>query len=146
MELALLQHHKPYIHKASGPIGFDCAGLVRYLYEVVCGIDLYETEKITSATSILMTKKIGNLAFYEGQGMVSYLSADLQRGDILFFHTLHGNGYPGYCGIYLENYSFIHATSSIGKVVISHFFRNPYWENFLWEVRIFFPMKRFLLE
>lgn len=84
VELALLQHHKPYEHYRSGPTTFDCAGLIRHLYLEICGIDLYGTEKIVSATSILMTNKIGNLIFYEGQGMVSYLS-NLQGGGHFIF-------------------------------------------------------------
>lgn len=128
VELALLQHHKPYEHYRSGPTTFDCAGLIRHLYLEICGIDLYGTEKIVSATSILMTNKIGNLIFYEGQRMVSYLS-NLQGGDILFFHTLHGNGYPGHCGMYLQDNRFIHATSSIGKVVISDLNKSMFYRE-----------------
>lgn len=85
-----------------------------------------------------MTSSIGkNILFDEASSLKEI--EHIQKGDILFFHRQslndfapkEDNKYPGHCGIYLENSFFIHSSRVKGKVVVSDFNKNEYWQKVL---------------
>lgn len=96
---ALSQLGVPYVYGGSTPEeGFDCSGLVRYVYERATGLKLPRT------TYGLV--KVGRLIEPE----------ELQPGDLVFYNTL-SRAYS-HVGIYLGERRFIHAPSSSGVVRI----------------------------
>lgn len=137
-ELALLQYQKKYEHGKMGPDSFDCAGLVWYLYYTLFEINIFRNGGYgLSTTTKIMTTNYGRLSIYK-----KYIGKDLSLvgiGDILFFHRQslsdiepkEDNKYPGHCGIYLGYNNFIHASRPKGKVVISNFDNNTYWNDVL---------------
>jgi cell wall-associated NlpC family hydrolase len=78
----------PYRYGGSGPTGFDCSGLVSYIYHEV-GIDVPRTaaDQYRAATPVN--------------------KADLEPGDVLFFRT-RGRG-VSHVAIYAGSGRFVHA-------------------------------------
>ncbi len=91
VQIAYQQLGKPYRYAGSGPEVFDCSGLVMYCYAQV-GISLPHSSYMQARCGV----------------PVSY--ADLQPGDLVFFH-----GY-GHVGMYIGNGQYIHAPRT-GDVV-----------------------------
>lgn len=127
IELALLQYHKKYAHGEKGPDTFDCAGLVKYIYKEVLGINVFEKGYGKSTTGKIMTSPKGELIEYEENSEDKDISL-IEPGDVLLFHrqdkdadkTEPTNKYPGHCGIYLGDGVFIHATTreeSIKRII-----------------------------
>jgi cell wall-associated NlpC family hydrolase len=84
----------PYVWGGASPSGFDCSGLVMYVYAQV-GVSVPHSS-------------------YAQYGMGSPVSrADLQPGDLVFFDGL------GHVGIYVGGGSFIHAPHTGDVVKIS---------------------------
>jgi peptidoglycan DL-endopeptidase CwlO len=84
----------PYVWGGASPSGFDCSGLVMYVYAQV-GVSLPHSS-------------------YAQYGMGSPVSrSDLQPGDLVFFDGL------GHVGIYVGGNSFIHAPHTGDVVKIS---------------------------
>jgi peptidoglycan DL-endopeptidase CwlO len=84
----------PYVWGGASPSGFDCSGLVMYVYAQV-GVSLPHSS-------------------YAQYGMGSPVSrGDLQPGDLVFFDGL------GHVGIYVGGNSFIHAPHTGDVVKIS---------------------------
>jgi peptidoglycan DL-endopeptidase CwlO len=84
----------PYVWGGASPAGFDCSGLVMYVYAQV-GVSLPHSS-------------------YAQYGMGSPVSRDqLQSGDLVFFNGL------GHVGIYVGGGSFIHAPHTGDVVKIS---------------------------
>ena len=94
----------PYVWGGTTPSGFDCSGLVQYVFKKH-GILLLRT---TSQQY--------------GQGK-SVAKANLKLGDLVFFNT-SGSG-VSHVGIYIGNDRFIHASSSNGVMISS--MSNSYW-------------------
>ncbi len=127
IKLILLQ--KSIIYKKGGhePDGFDCAGLVWYVYHEILDIDIYEGGFGGSTTGKILTSCYGKIISLE----------ETKKGDILFFHrqskdeyeTTEDNKYPGHCGIYLGNNRFIHCSGTKGKVIINNFSKSEYWNK-----------------
>lgn len=138
ISLALLQHNKLYKHGQNGPDTFDCAGLVWYIYNLICNIDLYNTGFGLSTTTKIMTSKYGKNILFQENDINKNLNL-IKIGDIVFFHRqslkenspTENNKYPGHCGIYLGEQKFIHASIPKQKVIISDFTKNEYWLNVL---------------
>lgn len=138
IKLALLQHHKPYIHGNNGPNSFDCAGLVWFIYNKILNINLYNNGFGLSTSTKIMTNNYGKLILFDENNLNKDIKM-IKIGDIVFFHRQSlndimpkdNNKYPGHCGIYLGNNNFIHCSSSKGEVVISNFIKNKYWEKVL---------------
>lgn len=90
----------------SPQVGFDCAGLVRHVYEQVLGLalprDAYSLATIGDKVSV----------------------AELRPGDLVFYNTLRRPF--SHVGIYLGEQRFVHAPSS-GKTVHIVDMTNPYW-------------------
>lgn len=138
LKLASYQHHKQYVHGKHGPDTFDCAGLVWFLYHEILHLDLYDQGYGLSTTTKIMTSKYGIITLYPKPCTKGNLD-QINKGDILFFHRQsladsepkETNKYPGHCGLYLGNNTFIHCVKSQGKVIISNFHHTPYWQNIL---------------
>lgn len=93
LRFALSQVGKPYVWAADGPGSYDCSGLVMTAYAKV-GIKLPHF----TGTMIRFGKRVSR--------------SQLQRGDIVFPTS-------GHVGIYLGNNTFVHASSSRGRVSVT---------------------------
>ena len=136
IKLALLQLNKEYKHGQHGPDEFDCAGLVWFIYNEICSINLYYDGFGLSTTTRIMTNPYGSTTLYDEASTKKNLSI-IKKGDIIFFHRQsmndnepkENNKYPGHCGIYLDDNNFIHCSRPKGKVIISNFEKNEYWQK-----------------
>lgn len=88
----------PYSWGGKDPTGFDCSGLVYYVYQQF-GITL------------------NRVAQEQAQNGVHVDPDDLQPGDILCFYS--GSSYIGHAGIYIGFGMFVHAQNSATGVVIT---------------------------
>ena len=88
----------PYSWGGKSPAGFDCSGLVYYVYEQF-GITL------------------NRVAQEQAENGVHVDPSELQPGDILCFYS--GSSYIGHAGIYIGNGMFVHAQNSATGVVIT---------------------------
>jgi len=101
--LALLD--TPYRYGGRSPDGFDCSGLVSYVYG--------------QATGLVLPRRSEDM---------SRVGAELERnalapGDLVFFNTL-GRRYS-HVGIYIGEGSFIHAPARRGRVRVERL--DAYW-------------------
>jgi cell wall-associated NlpC family hydrolase len=86
--------------------GFDCSGLVRYVFDRVTGRSLPHTS-------------------YEMAGLgMQVSSTDLQPGDLVFYNTRGRRN--SHVGIYIGDGRFIHAPSRGGRVHIANM-TERYW-------------------
>ena len=90
----------------SGATGFDCSGLVVYVYEEAYGIRLPRTVIAQSETGFAVGTQ------------------DLEPGDVVFYDTL-GRPYS-HVGIYLGDGKFVHAPKT-GSTVRVESLRSTYW-------------------
>ena len=97
----------PYRHGGNEPaIGFDCSGLVNYVFHQAAGTRLPRTTGNQAAASRRISRR------------------DLREGDLVFFNTL---GRPNsHVGIYIGDGRFVNAPSSGGRVRIDAL-DNPYF-------------------
>lgn len=93
---------------ASPDTGFDCSGLIRYVYNQVTGQSLSGNAKEIS--------QVGE----------SVDRSELQPGDLVFFNTLRRPF--SHVGIYLGESRFVHAPSRGGKVEIVDM-TDRYWKT-----------------
>lgn len=138
IKFAILQYNKLYEHGQNGPNTFDCAGLVWFIYNEICKLNLYYKGIGLSTTTKIMTNPYGKIVLYNEDSKNKDLSV-IGKGDIVFFHRQsmndnepkENNKYPGHCGIYLGDNYFIHCSRTKGKVIISNFDKNDYWKKVL---------------
>ncbi len=98
----------PYRHGGNTPeAGFDCSGLIRYVYKTSAGI--------------LAPRTVSMLADW-GQAVPA---ASLQTGDLVVF-TL--NGSASHAGIYVGEGRFVHAPSTGGEVRLDQL-ASRYWSR-----------------
>ncbi len=97
----------PYRFGGESPSGFDCSGLVRYIYREI-GITVPHSSRLLHQQA----HKV-NLS-------------NLQPGDLLFFSISKSK--VSHVGIYASKRQFIHAPSS-GKHVSIASLDNPYWKK-----------------
>lgn len=90
--------------------GFDCSGLLVYLFRSEAGLELPRT------TSVMMK-----------EGFPRVDRVDLQPGDAVFFK--HNNqGQINHVGLYIGDNQFIHAPST-GKTIRIDSLDNRYWND-----------------
>ena len=100
----------PYLYGGNTPEGFDCSGLIYYVYQDSAGLQLPRTTKaMGSMTAPLVSKN------------------QLQRGDLLFFRTEAGSAIS-HAGIYVGDGRFVHSPTS-GKYVRVDSIANSYWRK-----------------
>lgn len=88
--------------------GFDCSGLIRYVYNQVTGQPFpYNSQEMS---------RVGE----------TVARTELQPGDLVFFNTLRRP--YSHVGIYLGESRFVHAPSRGGHVEISDM-GNRYWKS-----------------
>ena len=107
---AVEQLGKPYIWGGTGPVGYDCSGLVMMAYHAA-GIDLPRTtfQQVYSGNPV-------------------YSTADLEPGDLLFVPGSDGTATaPGHVGMYIGSGLVIQAPQTGEDIEITPF--SGYWEN-----------------
>jgi cell wall-associated NlpC family hydrolase len=93
---ALMLVDVPYRYGGSSPTGFDCSGLVRYVFKAAAGLELpRRTEEISR-----VGQPIG--------------LSELQPGDLVFFNTFR-RAYS-HVAIYVGEGRFLHAPARGGRV------------------------------
>lgn len=93
---------------SSPDTGFDCSGLIRYVYSQVTGQSLPYNAREMSSVGTTVDR------------------AELQPGDLVFFNTLRKPF--SHVGIYLGDSRFVHAPSRGGRVEIVDM-TDRYWQN-----------------
>ena len=102
----------PYRYGGNTPEGgFDCSGLIGYVYRDAAGIQL---PRSTRELKALRAPTIGS-------------REALQSGDLVFFATSGGRK-VSHAGIYVGNGRFVHAPSSGGTVRLDSL-SNSYWQR-----------------
>ncbi|MEO5558475.1 MAG: C40 family peptidase [Dokdonella sp.] len=96
--------------------GFDCSGLVDYVFRDAAGVELPRT---STDMSELSERK---------------LAVDtLQSGDLVFFAT---DGHVGHVGIYVGERRFVHAPNSGGTVRLDSIDSSWWREHFVYGKRV----------
>jgi cell wall-associated NlpC family hydrolase len=98
----------PYRYGGSSPSGFDCSGLVRYVFKVAAGLELPRRTEDMSRVG----QSIGPL--------------ELQPGDLVFFNTFR-RAYS-HVAIYVGDGRFLHAPAMGGRVRIEAL-DDRYWKQ-----------------
>ena len=109
-----------YVWGATGPLTFDCSGFTQDVFLCTTGIKIPRVSRDQA--------KVGKYVKYE----------ELKRGDMVFFDTEKKySGKVNHVGIYLNNGSFIHASSAKKKIIITSFRKKPFYKKrFLWGRRV----------
>ena len=107
VKLVQQQVGAPYLYGGDTPRGFDCSGLVEYVYSQA-GVKLPRTAEGQFNRTPRVTRDA------------------LQPGDILFFNS--GSGSLMHVGIYIGSHWFVHAPES-GKPVSSARLDSDYWKG-----------------
>lgn len=112
----------PYRYGGNTPdSGFDCSGLIGYVYRNSAGINL---PRSTREMIQLRAPNVGR--------------DQLQSGDLVFFAT-SGGGQVSHAGIYVGEGRFVHAPSSGGTVRLD-FLSQAYWQkSYLGAKRVLAP-------
>ncbi len=120
ISVALAQLGKPYRWSEEGPDGFDCSGLVYYSLKCAgVSVSRYSASGFSQVESWAYVGSIDKL----------------KRGDLMFFKSDTSSGIS-HTGIYLGDGTFVHASSSAGKVIISSV-TSYYERNFVLGRRVF---------
>ena len=90
--------------------GFDCSGLIKYVYNDAAGISLPRT---TREMIVMRAQNIGQ--------------DKLQTGDLLFFAT-NGGSQVSHAGIYVGEGRFVHAPATGGTVKLDSL-NKAYWQK-----------------
>jgi cell wall-associated NlpC family hydrolase len=88
--------------------GFDCSGMVRYVFQNALGLDLPRRAEEISRVGVKVDRD------------------ELKPGDLVFYHTLKKTF--SHVGIYLGNNRFIHAPSAGGSVRVEDM-NESYWQK-----------------
>ena len=108
----------PYVYGGASPKGFDCSGLVYYVY----GQYGYNLQR-------------GAGSQYRTDG--THVDKDeLQPGDLVFFSERNDYSSIGHVGMYVGDGNFIHASSGKGQVIISELDGYYYAEHYMGAKRI----------
>lgn len=104
----------PYIFGGASPTGFDCSGLVMYLYN---------QHGFTMPHGVIHMRP------------TLRLTKNPQKGDVIFFRN--DNGVVGHVGMYIDEERFIHAPKP-GAVIRYEKLTHPYWRQRFVEIRSVF--------
>lgn len=109
----------PYVYGGASPSGFDCSGLVYYVYKQMgVTINRGATSQLSNGTAVS--------------------KGDLQPGDIVFFRdTRRASSGATHSGIYVGDNKFIHSPSAGQTVCITSLSSNYYAKYYLTARRIF---------
>ncbi|EGV36434.1 C40 family peptidase [Neisseria weaveri] len=94
---------------SSNSTGFDCSGMVQFVYKNALNVNLPRTARDMAASSRPIS------------------TSRLKTGDLVFFNT-GGSGRYSHVGIYIGNGEFIHAPSSKGSIRREKM-SNPYFKT-----------------
>ena len=97
----------PYKNGGSDPSGFDCSGLVAYVFASY-GVTVPRTSAEQFAAGLPVE------------------AASLEPGDLVFFTTVAPG--PSHVGIFVTGRDFVHAPSSSGVVRVESL-AAPYWAS-----------------
>jgi len=100
--------------------GFDCSGLIRYVFAHSASVNLPRTTEQMWA-----------------QGGSNISRRQLQSGDVVFFAT-NGGKRVSHAGIYVGEGRFVHAPSSGGTVRLDEL-NAPYWQKTYLAAKRFMP-------
>ncbi len=106
----------PYVYGGTSPSGFDCSGLVYYVF-MQEGYSLYRTAGAQYRNGVAVSR------------------SELQVGDIICFYNSAMTSI-GHVGIYVGDNQFIHASSGSGKVIISSLSQSYYNSHYYGARRI----------
>ncbi|MBB1627090.1 C40 family peptidase [Achromobacter sp. UMC71] len=90
--------------------GFDCSGLVLFVYREIAGLELPRTARQQRTEGDTVRNK-----------------QQLKPGDLVFFAT-RGRGTTSHVGIYIGQDKFVHAPRRGAKVRVDEM-KNPYWSK-----------------
>lgn len=108
----------PYVYGGSTPAGFDCSGLVQYVFKEL-GVSLNRVAADQTAHGIPVTRE------------------NLLPGDIVFFHNTNKYTRINHVGIYVGGGNFIHAPQTGDVVKITTLDSGYYATTFVTARRIF---------
>lgn len=103
---------------SSTATGFDCSGMIQFVYKNALGVSLPRTARDMAAAS----RKISD--------------NQLKAGDLVFFNT-GGSSQYSHVGLYIGNGEFIHAPSS-GKTIKTEKLSSPYYAKHYLGAHTFF--------
>ena len=103
---------------SSTATGFDCSGMIQFVYKNALGVSLPRTARDMAAAS----RKIPD--------------NQLKAGDLVFFNT-GGSSQYSHVGLYIGNGEFIHAPSS-GKTIKTEKLSRPYYAKHYLGAHTFF--------
>ncbi len=107
-----------YVYGSANPnVGFDCSGLVYYLYETHAGVKLNRNSAAQASNGYQVSK------------------SNLKPGDLLFFATTGGKGIS-HVGIYIGNGQMVHASTPATGVIQDDINSNYYTNTFVTARRI----------
>ena len=101
----------PYVFGGASPTGFDCSGLVLYLYN---------QQGFTMPHGVILMRP------------TLKPTKNPKKGDVIFF--LNDNNIAGHVGIYIDEERFIHAPKE-GAVIRYEKLKHPYWQKRFVEIR-----------
>ena len=107
---------KKYVYGTAGTNTYDCSGLTSYCFKQV-GVSL-KRSAYAQGYNDNYTKVNG--------------TADLKRGDLVYFNTITDSDLSDHAGIYIGDNYFIHASSGAGKVVVSNLSSGYYQRVYSW--------------
>jgi cell wall-associated NlpC family hydrolase len=101
----------PYRYGGSSPVnGFDCSGLIQYVY--------------LESANLALPRTVAEMNSHEAPDIAE---DSLQSGDLVIFATA-GDSRPSHAGIYVGDGRFVHAPSRGGEVRMD-FLSDRYWQR-----------------